>query len=124
MIHQNIVVGSGPSGFSAIMGLLKTRAECTLVDIGITAEESSKDLNNRNYQAAAKKKFNSAHMWEYPTELGMDLADFSNVIDLSGGFGGLSTVWGTGIQPPPHQLLNLLPMDIRLEIEKGVEEIL
>jgi hypothetical protein len=124
MIHQNIVIGSGPSGFSAVMGLLKTGAQCTLIDIGFTTEVVSKDLNNRNYQAAAKKKFNSAHMWDYPTELGINVSEFPNVIDLSGGFGGLSTVWGTGIQPPPPQLLNLLPLEIKLEIEKGVKEIL
>ena len=97
-----VVIGSGPSSYAAILGLLEINITPTVIDIGLESKIESQKLKDTSLNILGKKRlFGSDHMYFYPTEsLNLDLNFDQNVnFHLTGALGGMSTVWGSGLQP-------------------------
>ena len=97
-----VVIGSGPSSYAAILGLLEINVTPTVIDIGLESKIESLKLKDTSLNILGKKRlFSSDHMYFYPTEsLNLDLNFDQNVnFHLTGALGGMSTVWGSGLQP-------------------------
>ena len=97
-----VVIGSGPSSYAAILGLLEINITPTVIDIGLESKIESRKLKDTSLNILGKKRlFGSDHMYFYPTEsLNLDLNFDQNVnFHLTGALGGMSTVWGSGLQP-------------------------
>ena len=102
MIVNCVVIGSGPSSYAAILGLLEINITPTVIDIGLESKIESQKLKDTSLNILGKKRlFGSDHMYFYPTEsLNLDLNFDQNVnFHLTGALGGMSTVWGSGLQP-------------------------
>lgn len=124
-----VVLGSGLSGYSAVLGLCQIGIKPIVIDIGLTSNSNTLGFEDTSRTILAKKKlFNSDHMYKYPLDkLDIDVEFNSNAYvnyHLSSALGGMSTVWGAGLQPvkisdelhPPNTLVN--------ELEKAQIEIL
>lgn len=97
-LFEDVVIGSGPTGWAACMGIWARGGKPLVIDIGYTASNCSADSVISNPMVKPKSRFGSEHMYAYPLKnLGISLPD--GVVPLSGALGGLSTVWGAGIQP-------------------------
>jgi hypothetical protein len=102
VIVNCVVIGSGPSSYAAILGLLEINIIPTVIDIGLESRFENSKLKDTSINILGKKKlFGSDHMYFYPTEsLNLDLNFDQNVnFHLTGALGGMSTVWGSGLQP-------------------------
>jgi hypothetical protein len=110
-IFDDVVIGSGPTGWAACMGIWARGGNPLIIDIGYTATNCSEDSVIRNPMVKSKSQFGSEHMYAYPLKsLGINLPD--GVVPLSGALGGLSTVWGAGIQPVSRADLIDVPFSI------------
>jgi ferredoxin len=110
-VVDDVVIGSGPTGWAACMGIWARGGNPLIIDIGYTATNYSADSVIRNAMVKPKSRFGSEHMYAYPLKnFGISLPD--GVIPLSGALGGLSTVWGAGIQPVSQRDLTGVPASI------------
>ena len=93
---ENIVIGSGPSGFSAILGLLSKGKRPTV----ISSKNLTQDLLNlqKTWEkpAISKKEDKFNNIFSYDSKSFKVLRPNSD-IHLTQSWGGLSNVWGTGI---------------------------
>jgi hypothetical protein len=99
---KHVVIGTGLSSYSTVLGLLDNGVKPLVIDIGIDSNSDLSRLQDASSAIFAKKGlFDSHHMYKYPIRaLGIELVENSETnFHLSGAIGGLSTVWGAGLQP-------------------------
>lgn len=112
LVADDVVIGSGPTGWAACMGVWARGGEPLIIDIGYTSTNSSSESVVQNPMVKSKSRFGSEHMYSFP------LSEFqinqpSGILPLSGALGGFSTVWGAGIQPVSEADLNGVPTSVR-----------
>jgi len=96
-----VVVGSGPSAWAASLALRQNGEPHTILDCGLRSGKLS--INGQKSTAVALKTFmGSDHMYSEPSGLGIK-RDNHAALPLSSAHGGLSTVWGTGLQVLPKR---------------------
>lgn len=95
---DDVVVGSGPTAWAACMGVWARGGKPVVVDAGYTASDFGSESVVQNAQIKSKSQFGSEHMYTFPCR-SLGIVPPQGVIPLSGALGGLSTVWGAGIQP-------------------------
>lgn len=120
---EDIVIGSGPSGFSAILGLLSKGKRPLVVssknlsqDLTILRETWAKPAISEN-----ENKFENIFSYESDT---FKIVRPNSDIHLTQSWGGLSNVWGTGIQPLDSSDMGDAPGDVRNEWQKAFSKIL
>jgi ferredoxin len=111
---MKIVVGSGPSAWAASKALREKGEPHTILDCGIRTGKLR--LNGQASAAVALKTFmGSDHMYAEPEGLGIK-RDNHPALPLSSAHGGLSTVWGTGLQVLPRsEYAHWLPEGLDLD---------
>ena len=98
LVANDVVIGSGPTGWAACMGVWARGGQPLIIDIGNTASGASRESVLRNAMVKPKSRFGSEHMYAFPlAECRIDPPN--GIMPLSGALGGFSTVWGAGIQP-------------------------
>lgn len=107
-IHQDVIIGSGPNGWAAAQGVWARNGSPLVIDIGQTNDVVSGESIIRNPKTIPKTLFGSDFMYRFPTaKLNLHLPDVT--VPLTGALGGLSTVWGSGIQPVSIHDLSGMP---------------
>lgn len=97
-IHQDVIIGSGPNGWAAAHGIWARNGRPLVIDIGQSSEVVSGESVISNPKTIPKTLFGSDFMYRFPAaKLNLRLPDVT--VPLTGALGGLSTVWGSGIQP-------------------------
>lgn len=112
IVAEDVVIGSGPTGWAACMGVWSRGGRPLVIDIGYTAANCTGESVNRNPTVKSKTHFGSEHMYKFPLKE-MQLLPPEGAIPLSGALGGLSTVWGAGIQPVSEVDLSSVPREVR-----------
>jgi choline dehydrogenase-like flavoprotein len=98
LIYEDVIIGSGPNGWAAAKGVWARKGSPLIIDIGHTPQIVSGESVIRNPKTVPKTLFGSDFMYRFPTsKVNLQLPDVT--IPLTGALGGLSTVWGSGIQP-------------------------
>jgi hypothetical protein len=111
LIANDVVVGSGPTGWAACMGIWARGGQPLVIDIGYTSTNFSGDSVMKNPMVMPKSRFGSGHMYAFPlNEFQIDPPN--GIMPLSGALGGFSTVWGAGIQPVSEADLVGVPASI------------
>ena len=112
LVVADVVIGSGPTGWAACMGVWARGGQPLIIDIGYTSTSASKESVIRNPLVKPKSRFGSEHMYKFPlSEFRLDPPD--GTLPLSGALGGFSTVWGAGIQPVSEADLGGVPLSVR-----------
>ena len=112
IIAEDVVIGSGPTGWAACMGVWSRGGRPLVIDVGYTANSRTGESVIRNPTVKSKTLFGSEHMYTFPLKE-LQLLPPEGVIPLSGALGGLSTVWGAGIQPVSAVDLASVPDEVR-----------
>ena len=112
IIAEDVVIGSGPTGWAACMGIWSRGGRPLVIDIGYTTNSGKGESVIRNPTVKSKTLFGSEHMYKFPLKE-LQLVPPEGVIPLSGALGGLSTVWGAGIQPVSAVDLASVPDEVR-----------
>ena len=120
---EDIVIGSGPSGFSAILGLL-SKGKRPMV---ISPKNLSQDLTNLQNTwmkpAITKNEDKFNNIFAYESNSFRILRPNSD-IHLTQSWGGLSNVWGTGIQPLDRSDMGDAPDEVKNEWQNAFSKIL
>lgn len=112
IVVDDVVIGSGPTGWAACMGIWARGGRPVVIDIGYSETRRSSESVIRNPMVKPKLKFDSDHMYRFPlSALGVVLPE--GVVPLSGARGGYSTVWGSGIQPVSEADVQEAPITVR-----------
>ena len=120
---DDVVIGSGPTGWAACMGIWARGGRPVVIDIGYSQTRRANESVIRNPMVKPKLKFDSDHMYRFPlSALGVVLPD--GVIPLSGARGGYSTVWGSGIQPVSEADVQEAPIAVRHSWLKSSKDLL
>ena len=110
-VFDDVVIGSGPTGWAACEGIWSRGGSPTVIDIGYTNGNQANESVLRSPMVKPKLSFDADYMYSYPLSEMTITSDLST-IPLSGGRGGLSTVWGAGIQPVSVCDLRGVPRDV------------
>jgi len=120
---DDLVIGSGPNGWAACMGIWARGGKPLVVDIGYTANYRSGESVIRNTVVKSKTRFESDHMYSFPLNT-LSVSPPEGVIPLTGARGGHSTVWGAGIQPVSDADLKGIPDSVKLGWLRSSKELL
>ena len=120
---DDVVIGSGPTGWAACMGVWARGGQPLIIDIGYTAISHSSESVIGNPMVKPKSRFGSEHMYSFPLSK-FEMSPPTQPIPLSGAIGGLSTVWGAGIQPVSSVDLAGVPNDVCHGLLLASEELL
>jgi NADPH-dependent 2,4-dienoyl-CoA reductase/sulfur reductase-like enzyme len=85
------VIGAGPVGLAAARQAIDLRCKVELIDPWVMSQKSSLDKR----VGKKKTRFGSADMYDYPKKF-IEAPLFDDV-PISSVVGGLSTVWGAGL---------------------------
>ena len=96
------VIGSGPTGLSTLAALSEFEYEITLYDPLIEVEELENFEGANQVISSLKSHFGKTGMYSYPNDLIENFQGYP--IHLSGVIGGLSTVWGAGLDMDSESL--------------------
>lgn len=110
---DDVVIGSGPTGWAACMGVWARGGQPLIIDIGYTALNHTSESVIGNPMVKSKSRFGSEHMYSFPLSK-FEMSPPTKPIPLSGAIGGLSTVWGAGIQPVSSFDLAGVPNEVGL----------
>ena len=94
----DVVIGSGPTGWAACMGVWARGGHPLVIDIGYTSDSDSGESVIQNPMVKSKSRFGSEHMYTFPMSK-FQIDPPNGIMPLTGALGGFSTVWGAGIQP-------------------------
>jgi len=108
---DDVVIGSGPTGWAACMGVWARGGQPLIIDIGYTATDHTLESAIGNPMVKSKSRFGSEHMYSFPLSK-FEMFPPTKPIPLSGAIGGLSTVWGAGIQPVSRVDLSDVPKEV------------
>ena len=108
---DDVVIGSGPTGWAACMGVWARGGQPLIIDIGYTATDHTLESVIGNPMVKSKSRFGSEHMYSFPLSK-FEMFPPTKPIPLSGAIGGLSTVWGAGIQPVSRVDLSDVPKEV------------
>jgi|694.fasta_scaffold22222_9 hypothetical protein len=111
-----VVIGSGLSAYAAILGLVDRGIKPTVIDIALESNESMQRYTNTSKSILAKKTlFESDHMYKYPLlDLDIQIMENSKInYHLTGALGGMSSVWGAGLQPLDLSTASKIPQDLQ-----------
>ncbi len=119
-----VIIGSGLSSLASTLALIKKGIKPIIVDIGLNESSKIKSdfIDSRGNgdikSISTKTRFGHDYMYLYPKRLFDTTIQSSNSLNLhlSGGYGGLSTVWGAGLQTCSDDYLKLFPHVFRNEI--------
>ena len=106
---SNVVLGSGPNALATICGLLECNKKISVIDAGQT-ENSSAIKENNSFKKNSPKFFNNHNQYVYEgfnNYIDINLENFNLTSSLAKG--GLSNIWGGGIQPFTSEDLELFP---------------
>lgn len=123
LVVDDVVIGSGPTGWAACVGIWARGDKPVVIDIGYSETQRSGESVIRNPMVKPKFKFDSDHMYRFPLST-LGVVPPEGVIPLSGARGGYSTVWGSGIQPVSEADLQGVPESVGLSWLKSSKELL
>ena len=109
LTNSNVVLGSGPNALATIHGLLESNKEISVIDAGQTEKDSMTEENELNKKSSPKFYSNHNHyIYEgFNNYMDINLKNFNLTGSLAKG--GLSNIWGGGIQPYISNDLELFP---------------
>ena len=123
IIAEDVVIGSGPTGWAACIGVWARGGKPIIIDIGYTANNHAHESVIGNPMVKSKSRFGSEHMYSFPLSK-FEMSPPTQPIPLSGAIGGLSTVWGAGIQPVSSVDLTGVPNEVGYEWLLASKELL
>lgn len=91
-----VIAGSGPAGAFAALSALETGAEVLMIDPGLTRKETAAAHEVTVAGLSQKRVFGS----DFATRPLQEIKQYYCSIMHSNSLGGLSNVWGRGIEPP------------------------
>lgn len=103
-IIENLVIGSGPTGYATVLSLLDQGKKVHVIDAGLNlfpAQSARKNVT------AEKSLFGSMQMYTITNSAGFK--DDISQIPYSEVRGGLSTTWGAGLQVFPSEFFQSWP---------------
>lgn len=124
--HESVIVGSGLSAFAASLALVERGEIPVILDTALTPKNQisgDQISKTRSKPLAYKSPFNSDYMYRYESNaISFKLPE--TPIHLSMAWGGLSTAWGTGIQPIDSSREFSIPNFVQKDLEEATLKIL
>ena len=121
LTNSNVVLGSGPNALATIHGLLESNKEISVIDAGQTEKDSMTEENELNKKSSPKFYSNHNHyIYEgFNNYMDINLKNFNLTGSLAKG--GLSNIWGGGIQPYISNDLELLRNQLKAYVQKEMQ---
>lgn len=94
-MQKIVVIGAGPVGLATVTALQDMELDASISLLDPFMDYSKAEEFGDDFSGKVKTKFNSSGMYQYPEKY--VLRDKRYPIHLSSTFGGLSTVWGAGL---------------------------
>jgi len=117
---EDVVIGSGPTGMAAALGVIARGGHPVIVDFGPAASVAPPPSTRGVSGIALKGDDERARLFSYPAE--WVVSDDATPLPLSSARGGLSRIWGAGILLRSQSELGL-PRDVADEIAAGYEKL-
>jgi hypothetical protein len=120
---QIVVIGTGPCGYSTILGLLNKGLTPTVIDIGESGDSFTYSSTLPRNFGDLKNISGLMHSYGYP-DLDISYESLPNAISLSGAMGGLGNIWGGGWQKPNEYVFETLGKEFLRKIQISSEKLL